>query len=178
MTGQNHYIHLTDFQPYQRQSAPTGATEPENQEGADRPLGGAACSALPVPNLPWVSDEWIEVRQPSGHPPSYYRVAAIESIRMAWEDGGMVHYVKMGSGDSFLIGSECGHNLMMRVCASRRTSHGCLPQTLQEQGLAAPSGPLQESDEPPSHSLKTRRTGQGQSQQNPLSRNPLSVLSI
>jgi hypothetical protein len=48
MTGQNHYIHLTDFQPYQRQSAPTGAQEPENQEGADRPLGDAACSALPV----------------------------------------------------------------------------------------------------------------------------------
>jgi hypothetical protein len=28
----------------ERQSAPTGATEPENQEGADRPLGDAACS--------------------------------------------------------------------------------------------------------------------------------------
>jgi hypothetical protein len=30
--------------PNERQSAPTGAQEPEKQEGADRPLGGAACS--------------------------------------------------------------------------------------------------------------------------------------
>jgi hypothetical protein len=153
-------------------------SEPTTVTDTHSGLHDAACCDLPIPNLPWVSDEWVEVRQPSGHPPHYYRMASIESIRMDWVDGAMVHHITMMSGQGFSLGSECGHSLMLRVCASQRTSHDSPPPTTQEQGSAVQSTRPPESGELPRHSSETRRTGHEQSRMSPLARSPLSVLSI
>lgn len=138
----------------------------------------SSCSDSSLPALPWVSDEWVEVMQLGGYPPHFYRVSAIESIRMGLVNGGMTHLVTLASGESFSLGSECGHSLMLRVCAVQRTAPDCPPPTSQGLGSVAPVVPIPESDAPPSHSSETHKMGSAPTQRSPLARTPLRLRAI